>query len=110
VRSSVDWTWTNEDGNPMQGRAGDWRVTNDEGRSWSVVPDIFEQTYQHLEADRYRRIGDVVARPAVDGELISSLEGRQTAQAGDWVIKGVSGEQWITSAEHFAANYERTEA
>jgi hypothetical protein len=109
VRSTVDWTWQNEAGNPMQGRAGDWRVTNDEGRSWSVAPDIFAQTYQHLHEDRYRRIGDVVARPAVDGELISSLEGRQTARAGDWVIKGVSGEQWITSAEHFAANYERTD-
>ena len=58
--------------------------------------------------DRWRRTGSVKARPAVEGELVDSLEGQQTAHAGDWVIKGAKGEQWVTSGDHFAANYERS--
>ena len=70
-------------------------------------PEIFDRTYTHLGGNRWRRTGSVKARPAVEGELIDSLEGRQTAHAGDWVIKGAKGEQWVTSGDHFAANYER---
>ena len=40
------------------------------------------------------------------GELVVSLEGPETAGEGDWVIKGAAGEQWLTSAEHFAESYE----
>ena len=50
------------------------------------------------------------AQPAVPGELVVSMEGPETAGDGDWVIKGAAGEQWLTSAEHFAANYERVGA
>lgn len=39
-----------------------------------------------------------------------SLEGPETAGNGDWVIKGAAGEQWLTSAEHFAENYARAGA
>ena len=92
----------------MEGRAGDWLVTDDHGKSWSVTPEIFVRTYAQLNGDRWRRTGTVEARPAVEGELIDSLEGRQTAHTGDWVIKGSKGEQWVTSGDHFAANYERT--
>ena len=51
--------------------------------------------------------GGVATGPRRPGELVITLEGPATAAAGDWVIKGAAGEQWITSAEHFAANYER---
>ena len=106
ARSGADWTWTNESGGAMEGAAGDWQVTDDHGMSWSVEPEIFARTYVHLGGDRWRRTGTVKARPAVEGELIDSLEGQQTAHAGDWVIKGAKGEQWVTSGDHFAANYE----
>ena len=108
VRLRADWTWTNESGGAMEGEAGDWQVTDDHGKSWSVEPEIFVRTYAHLGGDRWRRTGSVKARPAVEGELIDSLEGQQTARSGDWVIKGAKGEQWVTSGDHFAANYERT--
>lgn len=107
VRAAEDWTWVNDSGETMQARAGDWRVTNDEGRTWSVDPDIFLRTYRQLAGDRWRRTGDVRARPAAPGEVVESLEGRQTAKTGDWVIEGAQGERWVTSARHFEANYER---
>lgn len=106
VRAGEGWTWTNEAGGQMQAEAGDWRVTSDDGRSWSVLPDIFARTYTAVDGDRWRRTGQAHARPAVAGETITSIEGLQVARDGDWVIQGAKGEQWVTSGTHFAANYE----
>jgi RyR domain len=109
VRSNTSWTWTSESGETMQGDVGDWRVTDESGRSWSVAPKIFASTYEHVEGDRWRRTGRAWARPAVPGEVIESLEGRQTAADRDWVIRGLRGEEWVTSSDHFAASYEISE-
>jgi hypothetical protein len=35
-----------------------------------------------------------------------TLESRQTAVEGDWVIRGSKDEEWVTTAEHFAESYE----
>jgi len=102
-----DWRWQTATGEWLQARAGDYRVSNGTGEAWSVEPEIFAKSYEHLEGDRWRRTGEVSAQPALPGELVISLEGPATAAAGDWVIKGAAGEQWITAAEHFAAKYQR---
>jgi hypothetical protein len=94
----------------MQAEAGDWQVTDDAGRSWSVAPGIFVRSYEHVAGDRWRRTGRATARPAVAGEVINSLEGQQTASKGDWVIRGSRGEEWITTGEHFTANYQISES
>jgi hypothetical protein len=57
----------------MQAEAGDWQVTNDAGRSWSVAPGIFVKSYEHVAGDRWRRTGRATARPAVAGEVITHL-------------------------------------
>lgn len=42
-----------------------------------------------------------------DGTLdIGTLEGRMTAQVGDWIIKGVKGEIYPCKPDIFAATYE----
>ena len=102
-----DWRWRTATGEWLQARAGDYQVSNGTGEAWSVEPKIFAKSYEHIQGDRWRRTGEVSAQPAMPGELVISLEGPATAAAGDWVIKGAAGEQWITSAEHFAANYQR---
>jgi hypothetical protein len=110
VRAKVlesDWRWQTKTGEWLQARVGDYQVSNGTGEAWTVEPEIFVRSYEHIQGDRYRRIGEVFAQPAVPGELVISLEGPATAAAGDWVIKGAAGEQWITSAEHFAENYQR---
>ncbi len=103
-----DWRWQTASGEWLQARAGDYQVRNGTGEAWSVDPKIFAQSYEHIDGDCYRRTGEVSAQPAVPGELVITLEGPATAAAGDWVIKGAAGDQWLTSAEHFAANYELT--
>ena len=110
VRRDVPWNWTNESGEAMQAEAGDWQVTDDAGRSWSVAPGIFVRSYEHSAGDRWRRTGRATARRAVAGEVINSLEGQQTASEGDWVIRGSRGEEWITTGEHFTANYQTSES
>lgn len=113
VRATVldqDWRWQTGSGEWLQARAGDYRVSNGSGPAWSVDPAIFAQTHTHVAGDRWRRTGQVLAQPAVPGELVISLEGAQTATEGDWVIRGAAGEQWLTSAGHFAENYERVDA
>jgi hypothetical protein len=101
------WTWKNPAGDVLQAKPGDWRVSNAEGDIWSVAPDAFQRTYEHIGGTRWRRIGEVKARPAVEGEVVESLEGPERARAGDWVMEGPAGERWVTSAEHFSANYSR---
>ena len=100
-----DWRWKTRSGDWMTAQAGDYRVSNGQGHAWSVEPSIFTQSYAHVEGDRWRRTGRVWAQPAVEGELVITLEGPAFAKAGDWMMKGAAGEQWLTSAEHFAANY-----
>jgi len=90
----------------MRAEAGDWRITDDAHRSWSVASDIFASTYEHVAGDRWRRAGESLARPALAGEVINSLEGRQKASEGDWVIRGPKGEEWLASSDHFAASYQ----
>jgi hypothetical protein len=97
--------WITTAGEELRGRPGDWRVRSDEGDVWTVEPKVFAETYEHLTGDRYCRVGTVAGRPATAGEVITSLEGSETAREGDWVICGSAGEQWIISADHLRANY-----
>jgi hypothetical protein len=109
VRRDEPWTWTTSDGAPMHGRAGDWEVTDD-GGSRSVDAAIFEETHEPIEGDRWRRTGEVRGRQARPGELVHSLEGDQTARPGQWVMRGVAGEEWLVSAEHLDSTYDRVDA
>jgi hypothetical protein len=101
---NTPWTWTSRSGHTMRANAGDWRVQSD-GRAWSVRDDIFRKSYEHVDGDQWRRCGKVSARLAHPGETIVSLEGPETAGEGDWVVRGVNGEQWPISAQDFAERY-----
>ncbi len=110
VRRDEPWTWTTSDGTAMRGQAGDWEVTGDEGAARSVDAAIFDQTHEQIEGDRWRRVGEVRGRQARPGEVVHSLEGDQTARLGQWVLRGVAGEEWLVSTEHLESTYERVDA
>jgi hypothetical protein len=59
----------------------------------------------HLGGDRWRRTGEVSGRPAAPGEIVRSLEGDQIAAAGEWVLRGDAGEEWLVTSAHLAAHY-----
>lgn len=48
----------------------------------------------------------VFVSTAVSTVLISTLEGTMTAQAGDWIIRGVKGELYPCKDDIFQATYE----
>src|SRR5215218_10271325 len=73
------WTWKSRSGQTMQASAGDWAVEDADGDRWSVRDDIFRARYEHVEGRYWRRHGTVSARPARDGEIVDTLEGRVTA-------------------------------
>jgi hypothetical protein len=101
---STPWTWTSRSGHTMRASPGDWQVQTD-GRTWSVRDDIFRTSYEHVDGDQWRRCGDVFARPAQPGETIETLEGPTTATDGEWVVRGVDGEEWPVPAQEFFERY-----
>ena len=72
-------------------------------------PDIFELTHEQIQGDRYRRVGEVDARPAVPGEVVETLEGGPRRARTSGSLRGVAGEEWLVSSEHFARTYEPVE-
>ena len=107
VRRNEPWTWTTSDGTVMHGRAGDWEVTDDDGVSRSVAASIFEKTHEQVDGDRWRRVGEIRGRQARPGELVHSLEGDQRARLGQWVLRGVEGEEWLVPVERLETTYDR---
>jgi hypothetical protein len=107
VRRKEAWTWKTSDGTALHGRAGDWEVTDD-GGSRSIDATIFEQTHEPIDGHRWRRTGEVRGRQARPGEVVHSLEGDQTARLGQWVLRGVAGEEWLVSTEHLESTYDRS--
>jgi hypothetical protein len=102
--STVPWTWRSPSGAVLRADVGDWRVS-DGDQVWSVAGEIFTRTYAHLGGDRWRRTGEVSGRPATPGEIVRSLEGDQIAAAGEWVLRGDAGEEWLVTSSHLAAHY-----
>ncbi|WP_164737163.1 RyR domain-containing protein [Georgenia sp. SYP-B2076] len=104
-RQSTDFAWRTDDGQRLQGRAGDWLVTGPDGRQWSITDVKLRATYTYVEGETWARVGSVLARPAFAGERIETLEGGYVAVAGDWVVQDDDGAQWAVPAEYFAINY-----
>lgn len=102
---SSPWTWTASSGEVMHARAGDWAVVDDSGGERSVAAEVFGSTHEPIGSGRYRRTGTVLARRAVPGEVIATLEGDVVAAEHDWVVQGAEGEQWPVPDAQFRAGY-----
>jgi hypothetical protein len=77
---------------------------------WSTLLDAGDRGKVCPKCDgwkSYRKLPVVVrARPAVEGEQITTLEGTMTASDGDYIIEGVKGEQYPCKPDVFRATYE----
>jgi hypothetical protein len=63
-------------------------------------PPVARLSHAEMKWDDYE---DLVAR---EGLMIFTLEGKMTANPGDWIIKGVAGEVYPCKPDIFAATYE----
>lgn len=104
-RRDEPWDWTTPSGQTLHGSAGDWEVFDKRGTAHAVAPDAFLSSHRHLDGDRYERIGSVQARPAREGERIDTLEGPLVANAGEWIVRGDLGEEWIITPERLRSGY-----
>jgi hypothetical protein len=71
-----------------------------------VTPEVFELSHERIDENHWRRTGTVEVRPARSAERIETLEGPVVANAGEWVVRGRLGDEWVISAERLAAGYE----
>lgn len=104
-RRDQDWTWTTPDGQTLRGRAGDWEVFDKRGHAHSIDPVAFASGHARIDGDRYERTGTVQVRPAREGERIDTLEGPLIAAAGEWVVRGDLGEEWVITGERLRSGY-----
>lgn len=101
-------SWTTSKGEVMHAEAGDWKITGSDGSVWSVKPDIFSQTYSQVDGSP-----GVFAKTAITRALkltgpmtVKTLEGTGSGQAGDYLVVGPKGEQYIVPKAQFEATYQ----
>jgi len=97
--------WTRRSGDQLAGNPGDWRVLDDHGDERTVREAEFLTSYEHVGGEQWRRIGTYQAWQVGDAQVLRTIEGRATAQAGDWVVEGHLGERWPVTDEQFRRTY-----
>jgi len=97
-------TWVTARGQELQAEAGDWLVTSGNDQ-WTVVGDIFAKTYQQVGPGRFAKTAKVEAVQVPKLIRVKTLEGEAVAHAGDWLLRGVSGEVWPVTHPIFVERY-----
>ena len=99
--------WKSGNGDVMRGEAGDWMVSDGGGGKWTVKPDIFAQTYGEVPGNpgQFQKTVPGIARRLTFPTQIETLEGTGTGKAGDYLMRGPKGEQYIVSKGKFESIY-----
>jgi hypothetical protein len=97
--------WTRLSGDELHGDAGDWRVVDDWGDERTVRDLEFRNSHEPLGGEHWRRAGSFRAWRATDVLVLRTMEGRATAQPGDWVVEGHRGERWPVPDGQFRRSY-----
>lgn len=105
-RLEKQWHWATDTGSPMKGEIGDWKVTDADGDSNSVKPDVFAESYALVEGDTYRRTGQIQARPATAEEYLETTEGPDTATETHWLAIRSADDHWFIPGHKFERNLE----
>jgi hypothetical protein len=68
---------------------------------------IFERTYRRRDDGLYEKSPDIVLRYFTLSYpvIVETLEGPEAAEAGDWIVEGVTGELWPMAARDGAQKY-----
>jgi hypothetical protein len=104
-RLRVRRRWTRRSGDELCGDPGDWRVTDDGDHERTVRDLQFRASHEPLGGERWRRTGTCSAWQVKAELVLRTMEGRATAEAGDWVVEGHQGERWPVSDEQFRKTY-----
>jgi hypothetical protein len=74
------------------------------------IKDQFDEALRDNRVRLYRKRASMAIRPAVPGEVVETridgkIETVNTANAGNYVVRGVKGEQYVITAETLASRY-----
>jgi hypothetical protein len=97
--------WTRRPGDELCGDPGDWRVTADGDHERTVRDLQFRASHEPLGGGHWRRTGTYRAWQVGEKLVLRTIEGRATAEAGDWVVEGHQGERWPVPDEQFRKTY-----
>ena len=97
--------WTRQTGEQLHGDAGDWRVLDEGGDERTVRDTEFRLSHEPVSGDRWRRIGIFRAWQVGETQVLRTLEGRATADPGDWIVEGHRGERWPVRDSQFRHSY-----
>jgi hypothetical protein len=97
--------WTRRSGDELCGDPGDWRVTDDGDHERTVRDPQFRASHEPLGGEHWRRTGTYSAWQVREKLVLRTMEGRATAEAGDWVVEGHQGERWPVTDEQFRRTY-----
>jgi hypothetical protein len=102
-------TWTTSKGETMQAAAGDWQLTGSDDSVWSVKPDIFQQTYGPVAGQEgvYAKTAITRASQLTKPTTVQTLEGQGSGVAGDYLVRGPKGEQYIVPKAKFESMYQQ---
>ncbi len=106
ARLSAARRWATRAGDTLEGMAGDWLITDDDGGQWTIRDQEFRSSYEPGPGGTWIRTGVVLAWPAAGGEVVDTLEGQATAGQGDWIVQGPGGERWPVPGERFNRAYQ----
>ncbi len=101
--------WTRRSGDELCGDPGDWRVTDDGDHERTVRDLQFRTSHEPLGGEHWRRTGTYSAWQVREKLVLRTMEGRATAEAGDWVVEGHQGERWPVTDEQFRKTYRMKE-
>jgi hypothetical protein len=97
--------WTHRSGEELHGDAGDWRVVDGGGDERTVRDPEFRESHEPLGGDVWLRTGSYRAWRVSQTQVLRTMEGRATAQPGDWVVEGARGERWPVTDDQFRRSY-----
>jgi hypothetical protein len=106
-RLNARWPWTRQSGDELSGDPGDWRVVDDGGNERTVRDVEFRASHEPIGGVRWRRTGTYHAWQVSESLVLRTMEGRATAQPGDWVVEGHRGERWPVTDDQFRRTYQR---
>jgi hypothetical protein len=97
--------WTRRSGEELHGNAGDWRVVDGGGDERTVRDTEFRESHEPLGGEFWLRTGSHHAWRVSQALVLRTMEGRATAQPGDWVVEGARGERWPVTDDQFRRSY-----
>lgn len=103
--SSEAFTWTDWQGKEMRANAGDWKVTQPDGKISSVTPEIFKDTYASTGNGEFVKTAITRMQELNRDITVNTLEGPQKGNKGDMLVTGPEGEQYVVPRKFFDDNY-----